>query len=468
VPTPSRSPHARPRGHRRLAALALVVVAMAAACGAPSAAPPATGLVAAGSPEVGGPSRSGAPDLAASAAPSDAAGPVASRRPLLVAPAYATRVVIPALSIDLPVISGDLQPPPSYPFCDVAAYVTRFGQPYETGVTYISAHAQKGMFLPLLEASRRADGRELIGTTASVYTSDGRRFDYTIERVQRHATDYALVAELPLDGRNLILQTSEGPFGTREKLQVAGTLTGEAAVDPAEANPTAAPRDCRPSELTGEEGPAEGPAAPSTRPEIVVAAPTPPVGAIPEPSALPGASPAASGALGAAHVASRVEVPALGIDLPVVSGDLQPPPNYPYCDVAAYVTFLAQPGEPGTTYLTAHAQEGMFLPLLDASLRKDGRELLGMEVRVSTSDALLYTYEIWEVRRHITDRAIATEGLVPGEQRLVLQTSEGPYGTPEKLAVAARLVAIERTDADAANPPARPRDCRPASGETGG
>src|SRR5262245_48695846 len=58
----------------------------------------------------------------------------------------ATRVVVTALHIDLPVIS---QPNPSYPSCDVAMYLEdeRLGQPGQGKATYIYAHAQKGMFL---------------------------------------------------------------------------------------------------------------------------------------------------------------------------------------------------------------------------------------------------------------------------------------------------------------------------------
>lgn len=176
-------------------------------------------------------------------------GPTVPRVPALEPPAYASRVTVDALGVDLPVISADFQPPPSYPLCDVAAYVTRFGQPYDPGITYISAHAQRGMFLPLLEASERQDGQELLGMEAAVYTSDGRRFDYRIEEVVRHATDYTALTDLPLDERHLVLQTSEGPYGTVEKLQVIAEFVGQSAVDPAEAAPEANPRDCRPDEL---------------------------------------------------------------------------------------------------------------------------------------------------------------------------------------------------------------------------
>lgn len=440
----------------RLLVLAAVFAIAAAACGG------STDPVA--SPTAGGPSAP-APSAAVegTTAPGATATPLASRPPVLQAPAYASRVTVVDSGIDLPVVSGDLQPPPSYPFCDVAAYLTRFAQPFEPGVTYISAHAQEGMFLPLLEASLRRDGRELLGQQVDVYTDDGMRYGYTITEVNRHAVDYSFLADLPRDERFLILQTSEGPFGTLEKLQILAEPLDEEAVDMAIADPEANPRDCRPDELTGGATPSPDPGASP----VIISAPTPslPPDGVPEPSPAgtpaPTGSPATGGPLAPAHFASRVVVEDLDIDLPVISGDLQPPPNYPFCDVAAYVTFLAQPGEPGTTYITAHAQEGMFLPILDASQTQDGQQMLGMIVDVYTSDALLYRYEIWQVWRHILDRTIATEGLAPGEQRLVLQTSEGPFGTPEKLGVVARLVDVTVADADFANPEAEPRDCRP-------
>jgi hypothetical protein len=173
-------------------------------------------------------------------------GPSVPHVPPLKPPAFASRIVVSDLNIDLPVISGDLQPPPSYPLCDVAAYVTLFGQPYETGITYISAHAQKGMFAPLLAASERNDGAELLGMPVSVYTDDGHRFDYEVSRVVRHRTDYSIVDEIPLDERTLIMQTSEGVYGTVEKVQVIAMFVSETTVDVAEANPTPKPRDCEP------------------------------------------------------------------------------------------------------------------------------------------------------------------------------------------------------------------------------
>ena len=175
-----------------------------------------------------------------------ALGPPVPQVDALEPPAFASRIVVPDLRIDLPVVSGDLQPPPSYPLCDVAAYVTLFGQPYEEGITYISAHAQRGMFAPLLAASERNDGQEMLGMPVSVYTSDGRRFDYTINNVARHRVDYSIVDEIPLDEQTLILQTSEGVYGTIEKLQVVASFVSETPADLAEANPEPHPRNCDP------------------------------------------------------------------------------------------------------------------------------------------------------------------------------------------------------------------------------
>jgi len=130
-------------------------------------------------------------------------------------------------------------------------------------------------------------------------------------------------------------------------------------------------------------------------------------------------------------VATRVVVQKYGIDLPVV---LQRGNAFPLCNVAMYLVQLSQPGEPGVTYLYAHARKGMFLPLLTASQVGNGQAMIGMKVRVWTSDSKLYQYTVKQVRRHVT--SIAEVGGITGEQ-LWLQTSEGPYGTYEKLILVA-------------------------------
>jgi hypothetical protein len=176
------------------------------------------------------------------------------------------------------------------------------------------------------------------------------------------------------------------------------------------------------------------------------------------------ASASASAALGegARTAATRVAIPALGIDLPVVSEYVTldgNEPDYPLCDVAQYMAGYLDPGHPGTTYIYAHARPGMFLPLLEASLVEEGRSLIGLDALVYTSDARQYTYRVFLVKRHATDFSIANE-LVAGEQRLVLQTSEGPRGTVAVLQVAARLVSSAVANPDDANPPAHPTVCQ--------
>lgn len=148
-------------------------------------------------------------------------------------------------------------------------------------------------------------------------------------------------------------------------------------------------------------------------------------------------------------VATRVVVPALNIDMPVIRG----PAGYPPCNVAMYMAILSQPGEGHATYLYGHARRGMFLPLLEQSKVNNGRAMLGMVVEVYTSHDLLYLYEIVEVRRHqrTLDRALAA----PGEE-LWLQTSEGPNSTYPKLQIVARPVAPP-TMADPAEAEPKPR-----------
>jgi len=87
------------------------------------------------------------------------------------------------------------------------------------------------------------------------------------------------------------------------------------------------------------------------------------------------------------RVATRVVIPKLQIDLPVM---LQTA-NYgefPLCDVALYQPLLGQPGQGRATYIYAHARDGMFLPLLIASLVNNGQRMIGYVVEVYTSAQL--------------------------------------------------------------------------------
>lgn len=161
-------------------------------------------------------------------------------------------------------------------------------------------------------------------------------------------------------------------------------------------------------------------------------------------------------------VATRVVFPSTGIDLPIISRLQrvrgQGPDRYPPCDVALFHDAFEQPADEGATYIYGHAQEGMFLPLLEASLRRDGESMLGALVEVYTDDNRLYVYEVDRVKRHALDFSIALD--VPeGEHRLVLQTSEGPLGTVPKLQVSASLISEIAADPQEAHPRTRPRAC---------
>ena len=129
------------------------------------------------------------------------------------------------------------------------------------------------------------------------------------------------------------------------------------------------------------------PASPSATP-----AGTPPASIVPDPTTKPGRA-----------VATRVVVPALKIDLPVVKGN----DGYPLCNVAMYLhtanvraskDAFGQPGEGRATYLYAHARDGMFGPIYELAIqKKQAKKMLGMVVQVYTSDLKLYLYEIRRV-----------------------------------------------------------------------
>lgn len=153
----------------------------------------------------------------------------------------ATRVVVPKLGIDLPII----QQPASaglFPLCDVALYFTALGQPGSGRATYIYAHAREGMFLPLLLASQVRNGASLIGDVVEIYTSDDQLFIYDISEVRRHQHD--LNAAFADAQGHLWLQTSEGPNDSYPKLQIVSTYVSNAPTDPNAAHPQAHPRQC--------------------------------------------------------------------------------------------------------------------------------------------------------------------------------------------------------------------------------
>lgn len=202
-------------------------------------------------------------------------------------------------------------------------------------------------------------------------------------------------------------------------------------------------------------GPVEAGPGPSESPTIASLPPTaPPATPAPTPSHSddPGPSPDASPTPPADRVATRVVVPALRIDLPVVPGN----DEYPLCNVAQYITDLPQPGWGRAAYLYGHAREGMFLPILTASKIDNGAKMLGMLVEVYTSDDRLFLYEIREVRRHQTS---LLDAIAATSEQVWLQTSEGPKGTVGKTQVVAMLLSEGAADPADAHPKPKPVVC---------
>jgi hypothetical protein len=189
--------------------------------------------------------------------------------------------------------------------------------------------------------------------------------------------------------------------------------------------------------------PTDGPLSPTGRPSDA-------------PSAEPSGTPAASAEptpRPKRAVATRVVIPALNIDLPVVKGNS----GYPLCNVAMYLKELSQPGEGRATYLFAHARDGMFGPIYRLAIEKDTpKKMLGMIVQVYTSDDKLYLYEVRDVRLHQRKLDAALQATA---EELWLQTSEGPKGTPGKTQLRAKLLSVGEADHKDAHPKPMPVRC---------
>jgi hypothetical protein len=163
----------------------------------------------------------------------------------------------------------------------------------------------------------------------------------------------------------------------------------------------------------------------------------------------------------AGRVATRIVIDSLGIDLPVIE---QPTAGYPPCNVAMYfdIPQLGQPGEGRSVYIYSHAREGMFLPILTASMRNNGAAMLGKTVTIYTSDDQEFLYSIRQVIRHIPsddhflDRPLASTG-----ETLWLQTSEGSSADKPKLQLLADPFLVAPADQAAAHPTPHPVECGP-------
>lgn len=147
--------------------------------------------------------------------------------------AVVTRVVVPALRIDLAVVPA----PSGYPYCNVAMYFgPPMAQPGEGKATYIFAHARDGMFGPIYNlAILQGTPRKMLGMIVQVYTSDNKLYLYEVNRVLLHQLN--LDAPAAATTEQLWLQTSEGPKGTPGKTQLVATPLSVGNADPADAHP---------------------------------------------------------------------------------------------------------------------------------------------------------------------------------------------------------------------------------------
>jgi len=149
------------------------------------------------------------------------------------------------------------------------------------------------------------------------------------------------------------------------------------------------------------------------------------------PVALPSASPTASessvsspvlearATVGPIPDGYRVQLPRLGIDLPIAEGDVerdvvvqQTPENF-----AFHFPGTAIPGTIGNSYIYAHARRGMFLSLWNARV--------GDQVTITTPGGGELKFVVTEVHPRVPPAD--TSWIQPsGDERLTLQTSTGP------------------------------------------
>jgi LPXTG-site transpeptidase (sortase) family protein len=126
----------------------------------------------------------------------------------------------------------------------------------------------------------------------------------------------------------------------------------------------------------------------------------------------------------------RIQMPRLGIDLPITEGDLvrdtvdqQTPEHF-----AFHFPGTAIPGTFGNSYLYAHARTGMFLSLWNARV--------GDQVTIKTPDGAELKFVVTEVHPRVPPTE--TSWIQPaGDERLTLQTSTGPNRADPRFVVIA-------------------------------
>ena len=154
--------------------------------------------------------------------------------------AIATRIVIPALNIDLPIQASPANE--RFPLCNTAEYLTLakvYAYPGAPQVTYLYAHARIYMFWQLLAQSKINNGDGMLGDLVLVYTDDNQNHVYEISQVIRHVPPTNAFADqaLAVKSDELWMQTSEGHLDSSTKLQVVATPVGVLAASQADSHP---------------------------------------------------------------------------------------------------------------------------------------------------------------------------------------------------------------------------------------
>lgn len=153
-----------------------------------------------------------------------------------------------------------------------------------------------------------------------------------------------------------------------------------------------------------------------------IALPSPSATATPAPTASAGStivSPTPAPTIGPIPDGYRIELPRLGINLPIAEGDVErdvviqkTPENF-----AFHFPGTAIPGTVGNSYLYAHARTGMFLSLWNARI--------GDQVSITTPAGVELKFVVTEVHPRVPPAD--TSWLQPSaDERLTLQTSTGP------------------------------------------
>ena len=165
--------------------------------------------------------------------------------------------------------------------------------------------------------------------------------------------------------------------------------------------------------------------------------------ATPRPNLSGSPSPGASGTANLS-IATRVYIPALNIDVPVVPSP--PKEQYPLCNAAEYLSLdrvYGYPGAPYATYIYAHARVGMFWNLLSNSKVNNGSAMLTDYVEVFTDDNQIHLYQISKVIRHVpANNSFADKALAATTDELWLQTSEGHANSSTKLQIVATPIGV--------------------------